>query len=398
MVFDGLRVLDLASFAAGPASAMILADFGADVIKIEPPGGDPNREVYRLPNLPECANNYAWAMSARNKRSLVLNLKISEGGDLLKRLIATADVLVTNYPPSVRDRLGLAYEAVAAFNPRLIYASLTAHGEVGPEADKPGFDATTYWARSGMADLVRPSPDSPPASLAPAAGDYATAGMLYAAIVTALYRRERTGKGCMVSTSLLANGAWANCTSLQGALSGGQVVNRLPRHTPRNALTNYYCCRDGRWLILSMINEAKMWPRLASFLGIDPAIVAARFGDVPMRRQNAQELVIELDQIFGQRDSMEWKTLLEGAGLTASVVVTTTDAARDKQMLACGAFVAGDGVGGSGLTVDSPFWLSDERKAAPRSAPELGQHTMEILSEFGTTAEIERWRDVGAVI
>jgi crotonobetainyl-CoA:carnitine CoA-transferase CaiB-like acyl-CoA transferase len=217
--------------------------------------------------------------------------------------------------------------------------------------------------------------------------------MLYAAIVTALYRRERTGQGAMVHTSLLANGAWGNCTSLQGALSGGTVFNRLPRETPRNALTNCYRCSDGRWLILSMINEEEMWPKLAGFLK-----VSEQFADTAVRRKNAVRLVEELDAIFLLRDSADWKTALEEAGLTASVVATTADAASDRQMSECGVFVRAPHVGGSGLTIDSPFWISGEPKLAPRPAPALGQHTNEIIAELGMPSELDGKRAARTIV
>src|SRR5215831_8609094 len=208
-VFSGLRVLDLASFIAGPAATTVLSDFGAEVIKVEPPGiGDPYRYLYCTPPNPSVKENYAWQLTNRNKRSLALDLKNPQGREVLERLVRWADVLVTNFPPRVKKGLQLTYEEVAPLNARLIYADITGYGELGPEADKPGFDITAYWARSGLMQFTRDSA-SAPAIPVPGIGDHATAITLYAAIVTGLFRRERTGKGCNVSTSLIANGAWA---------------------------------------------------------------------------------------------------------------------------------------------------------------------------------------------
>lgn len=397
-VFEGLKVLDVASFIAAPMAAAVLSDFGAEVIKIEPPGeGDGYRRVFRLPNLPECEHNYAWSLVARNKRALALDLKHGDARQVLHRLVAACDVLITNYPPAVRARLGLDYETLRRVQPRLIYASLTGHGESGPEVDKPGFDATTYWARSGLADLVRPSPDSPPANVGNGMGDHQTAMVLYAAIVTALYRRERTGEGAMVSTSLLANGAWANAVQIQASMCGGEVTYRQPRTRPRNALTNYYLCRDGRWFILSLLSEEKQWPIFATLIEAQELLGDVRFATVAERRANAELLVPELDRVFMQRDSADWQARFNSSGLTAAVIARTADVVQDPQMRECHAFVPADGVPG-GWTVDSPFQVSGEEKARPGPAPGVGQHSAEILADHAfTSEEIDSLRNTGAI-
>lgn len=174
-IFRGLRVIDCGSFIAGPASATIMSDFGADVIKVEPPkGGDPQRNLYKHPELPRSETNYGWMLDSRNKRSLALDLRNPEGAAVLKRLVATADVFITNFPAHVRAKLGITKDDLTLLNDRLIYASMTAYGESGPEADKPGFDSTAWWARSGLMDIVRPDAESPVARLSPAAGDHVT--------------------------------------------------------------------------------------------------------------------------------------------------------------------------------------------------------------------------------
>src|SRR6201981_598847 len=210
-IFEGLKVLDCASFIAAPAAAPVLSDFGADVVKIEPPGaGDPYTNLQNLPGYPRSEHNFAWLLEARNKKSLALDLSKAEGQAVLHRLAADADVFITNYPPAVRERLGLTHAKLAPLNERLIYASFTGYGEKGEEANKPGFDSNAYWARSGLMDLVRADEDTTPARSIAGLGDHPCALAFYSAIVTALYRRERTGKGGHVSTNLMANGIWAN--------------------------------------------------------------------------------------------------------------------------------------------------------------------------------------------
>ncbi len=207
-IFSGVKVVDLASFIAGPGAAVILSDFGADVIKVEPPTGDLWRIGYKVPPQPRAKDNYPWHLNNRNKRGLALDLKSSDAEKILERLVKWADVLIVNTPHPARKKLKLMYEDVAQWNPRLIYADLTGYGDKGPDADLPGFDITSYWARSGLLSLTRDA-GAPPTLPVSGSGDHATAVGLFSAIVMGLYRRERTGKGSYVTTSLLAEGVWA---------------------------------------------------------------------------------------------------------------------------------------------------------------------------------------------
>jgi crotonobetainyl-CoA:carnitine CoA-transferase CaiB-like acyl-CoA transferase len=387
-IFSGLKVLDIASFIAAPAAATILSDFGADVIKIEPPGaGDPYRALANGPGLPQAADNYCWTLDARNKRSLVLDLKTPEGQQVLHRLVAAADVLITNFPLQVRDRLGLAYEQLVHINPRLIYTSFTAYGETGPEANTSGFDSTAWWARSGLMSEVLPDSDSSPARSVPGMGDHPTAMALYAAIVTALYRRERTGQGALVGSSLLANGAWSNSVMIQAALGGAEFPKRPVRTQSLNALRNHYLCRDGRWFMLSLVQEDKHFGRFVAKLGHPELNDDPRFATTPARHDNAAALTAALDAAFAERDSADWVRRLGGEGFTISQVARHADAATDPQMLAIGAVVPMADPAGGKYTVDSPFWVRGETKVAPRPAPALGQHTEEVLREYGFTPD-----------
>ena len=210
---------------------------------------------------------------------------------------------------------------------------------------------------------------------------------LFAAIVTGLYRRERTGAGCQVSTSLLANGAWANAMAIQGMLVGGELVYRQPRTQPRNALTNFYRCRDGRWFIMSLVTEERDWEAFLRVVGRPEWAADARFAQVRERRQNAKVLAGLLDEIFAQQDSAEWTKRFDAEGLTVGVVARSGDAVHDEQMRACGALVPGEGIPGTGLTVSTPFEVEGEAKSRPTHAPALGEHTDEVLREAGYTAQ-----------
>src|ERR1700722_17534285 len=315
-IFAGLKVLDCASFIAAPAAATVLSDFGAKVIKIEPPGsGDPYRNLPNLPGYPISPHNFAWLLESRNKRSLALDLARAEGREVLYRLGREADVFITNFPPSVRKRLGITYEDIKPLNARLIYASFTGYGEKGAEADKPGFDSNAYWARSGLMDLVRADENTTPARSTPGMGDHPCAMSFYGAIVTALYKRERTGEGSHVSSNLMANGVWAAGTLAQAKLCGATFQERRPRERALNAVVNHYRWQDGRWLILSLLNEERQWPTLARCLGCEDLVTDPRFATRPDRHARSLELIKIFDEIFATKDLADWRKILDGNGL-----------------------------------------------------------------------------------
>jgi crotonobetainyl-CoA:carnitine CoA-transferase CaiB-like acyl-CoA transferase len=396
-IFEGLKVLDCASFIAAPAAATVLSDFGAQVIKIEPPGsGDPYRNLPNLPGYPHSEHNFAWLLEARNKRSLALDLSKPEGQAVLHRLAAEADVFITNFPPAVRGRLGIAYAELAPLNERLIYASFTGYGEKGEEANKPGFDSNAYWARSGLMDLVRADTTTTPARSVAGMGDHPCAMALYGAIVTALYKRERTGKGSHVASNLMANGVWANGVMAQAKLCGAKFSERRPREHALNAVTNHYKCRDGRWIILSLLNEDRQWPALARCLGREDLISDARFASKTERHARSLELIKLFDEIFATRDLAEWRQRLDGNGLVFGVVGILDDIPTDRQMIDNDVLVPFEG--DSMLTVNSPIWVDGSAKTAPRRPPNVGEHSDEVLREAGyDEAAIRQLRNLGAV-
>jgi crotonobetainyl-CoA:carnitine CoA-transferase CaiB-like acyl-CoA transferase len=396
-IFEGLKVLDCASFIAAPAAATVLSDFGADVIKIEPPGaGDPYRNLPNLPGYPHSEHNFAWLLEARNKKSLALDLSRPEGQAVLHKLAAQADVFITNYPPQVRARLGITHEHLAPHNERLIYASFTGYGEKGEEANKPGFDSNAYWARSGLMDLVRATEDTTPARSVAGMGDHPCAMAFYGAIVTALYKRERTGKGSHVSSNLMANGIWAASVLAQAKLCGAKFERRRPREEALNAVTNHYQCKDGRWLILSLLNEDRQWPTLAKCLGREDLITDARFATKKDRHARSTELVKIFDQVFATKDLAEWRKILDGNGLVFGVVGILDDIPDDKQMIDNEVLVPFEN--DTMLTINSPIWVDGSKKVPPRKPPGIGEHSDEILRNVGyDEAAIQKLRASGAV-
>src|SRR5579864_9451999 len=394
LVFDGLKVIDCASFIAGPAAATVMSDFGATVIKIEPPGaGDPYRR--RAVPVPERPLNPGFILDARNKRSLALDLRAEAGRAVLYRLVGEADVFITNYPPPVRQRLKITYDDLAPLNERLIYASFTGYGETGPEANKPGFDATAWWARTGLMHLVRAGEAATPARLLPGMGDHPSAMGTYGAIVTALYQRERTGRGNYVSSSLLANGLWANGCSVQAALCGDTVVPQPARAASLNALRVHYQCRDGRWLLLSIASDEWRWEKLKACFNARE-LEDERFATNAARDRHARELVAILDGLFARKDLREWRRILDAAGIIFGIVAETGEIAEDEQVLAAGHLVPF--ADADFMTVNSPIEIRGQEKVRPRRAPEVGEHSAEVLRGAGyNEPEIAALRAAGII-
>ncbi len=394
-IFEGLRVIDCASYIAGPAAATVMSDFGAEVIKIEPPGlGDPYRSIaLRPPGAPMSPN---WLMDGRNKKSLAIDLASDPGRQVLRRLVAGADVFITNYPPPVRRKLRIQLDDLAPLNDRLIYVSFTGYGETGPEADKPGFDVTAWWARSGLMDLVRSGPDAIPARSLSGMGDHPSSMAVYGAIVTALYQREKTGRGTHVGSSLLANGLWANANSVQQQLCGEPVAIQPSRHQAPRPTGNHYQCRDGHWIILSIVPTEDRWRRFSQLVGDGVLAGDPRYATHADREANAEAMTAQIDAIFAQKDYAEWQTLLEANGLIFGIVARIEDVARDPQAIASGALVAFEGE--ELMTVSSPFWLAGQQKVTPKRAPAVGQHNEAVLTELGYTgADIAALRAAGVI-
>src|SRR6201984_3054276 len=295
-IFSGLKVVDLASFIAGPSAAVILSDFGADVIKVEPPKGDLWRIANHLPPQPVAADAYPWHLANRNKRGMALDLKSPSAQQVLEKLVKWADVLIVNTPHTARARLKLEYQAVVRWNPRLIYADITGFGDKGPDADLPGFDITSYWARSGLISMTRDA-GAPPTWPVAGSGDNATAVGLYSAIGTALYRRRGTGKGSYVTTSLLAEGVWSASVFIQAALCEASFFGLHDRTHPANAALNVYKASDGTWVVLIVTpDKLAIVPKA---IGREDLLTDQRFSDPANLMKNMPALTAILDELFG---------------------------------------------------------------------------------------------------
>ncbi len=397
LLLEDIRVVEVATFVFAPAAGTVLSDFGAEVIHVESPGsGDPYRNLTRLRPLPECTENYCWILDSRNKKSLVLDLKTDAGREVLVDLIGTADVFITNYHPSVIDDLGITYAALSTENPRLVYAHATGYGEVGDEAEKPGYDATAWWARSGLMDAVRPAGGE--LALATAGmGDHPSALSLVAGIALALYARERTGKGTKISSSLLANGAWANSILIQAALCGATTYVPPTQVDTPNAMVNHYRGSDGRSFYLVLIKETAEFTQFCAAIGRPDLARDPRFEALAARRTNAAALTSLLSARFAQQTCEQWRALLDAHGITFGIIATTDEVAADEQMRRIGAFVDVAERPGTQV-VNSPFELRDFPKRPPQPPPELGEHSAAILRDLGYDDEhVERLRANGII-
>jgi formyl-CoA transferase len=395
-VFSGLKVVDFASFVAAPGAAVILSDFGADVIKVEPPSGDPWRHGHKIAPQPEADEPYQFHLANRNKRSITLDLKSPSAHQVLQQLVAWADVFIVNTPHPARKKLKLEYDDVVRWNPRLIYADLTGFGEKGPDADLPGFDLTSYWARSGLLSMTRDA-GAPPTWPVGGSGDNATAVGIYSAIVTALYRRERTGKGAYVTTSLLAEGVWSASVSIQAALSGAKFYGLHDRKHPANAALNVYRASDGTWFVLIVAPDRLA--AVAKAIGRPDLPTDPRFSDPAKLTANMPQLTAILDEVFVAQPMAHWQAVFSSVHVTFGAVRGPQEVIEDPQLRANEIIVPLEGAGGKlTSTISSPIQLHGVTKVPARRGPDLGEHSEEILRDLGFDAKgIEDLRASGAV-
>ena len=365
-----------------PSAAAMLADFGADVVKVEPLDGDQNRHLHELPGMPTSEIPYSFLVDNRGKRGIAVDLKTAEGRAVLDRLLARADVFMTNYRPAALARLRLRYEDLAPAHPRLVYASASGFGDTGPEADKPAYDTVVYWSRSGIEGTMFPV-DGWLGPIPAGAGDHPSGTALFGAVMLALFTRERTGRGTRVSTSLLANGVWANATTLQAQLSGAVFHGKRRREEAESFGAVYYRTRDRRVLKFALVNPEKDWPRFCRAVGHPEWPGDARFTTPGARRAHAQEMIALLDASFAEADADEWRKRFETHDVPFALLPTYPEIAADPQIEAEGMFrTLEHPTRGPLKVVDNPIHVAEGAKVPMRPAPEIGTHTREVLAEL----------------
>jgi formyl-CoA transferase len=379
-ILSGLRVIDCGTYIAGPAAATILSDFGADVIKIErPPYGDPYRYLPQVAGMPLSEVSYTWILDARNKKSVALDLCDAEARGALLKLVESADIFITNYQPQLQRKFELEYKHLEVLNPKLIYASITGYGENGADAEKPGYDATAYWARSGLMYSMH-NGDAEPVQSPAGLGDHPTSVALFASIMLALYQRQITGRGTKVATSLAANGVWSNSCAVQAALCGAEFLPKWTRKEAINPFVNHYLTSDGRRVFFCLLEPVRDWPNLCAALAWPHLLEDPRFNSAQARRVNNVELIALMDGAIVKHDLAHWTGVFKEHDLVWGPVPSSVEVAADPQLMANGIFAE---ITPDLKTVMNPINVQGAPKVAPRMAPEVGQHTREVLSGAG---------------
>jgi len=339
-----------------------------------------------------------WETDARNKRDLGLNLKSEDGRNILVDLIKQSDVYVTNQPFPLRRALRLEYEDVKAIKPNIIFASLSAYGEQGPEKDKEGFDLVAYWARSGLMDLVRDR-DGRPAIAIPGMGDHPTAVSLYASIVTALLHREKTGEGSMVHTSLLANGVWSAACIASAGFAGGSYESYRETRQQRNFAGSIYQCADERWIQLTMVRSEEELVRFFAVLGMPELFADERFSTPEALALHLEELTRITEAELIKQTSEEWIRVCSEAGLNL-VRIGTIEELMNDEMVHINKMVEAPKDPNSTVPyiINHPINVDAIHKVGATRAPELGEHTDDILAEMGLAPkQISELREKGVI-
>lgn len=378
---QGIRVVELGVWVAGPAAGGILADWGADVVKIEPPTGDPARLFGRMLGV-EGDVSPPFEMDNRGKRSIVLDMTLEKDRTTARELIDAADVFLTNVRPGALARMALDFATVAAHNPRLVYGLITGYGESGPDADRAAYDVAAFWARAGLAHLLTRPGQTPPFQRG-GMGDHAAGMTLAAAICAALVARGRTGEGQMVSTSLYRQGAYTVSFDLNTFLLTGNSIAIGQRETMGNPCMNNYAAGDGRRFWIVGLEAARHWPPLCRAVGRPEWLTDPRYDTPRSRAVNAVELIAELDEIFASKPLAEWaKIFAAEPDFFWSPINSLEDVVADEQFHAAGGVVYVPDDEGAAPMVASPADFS-HTPWEPRSvAPRLGEHTEEIVAEL----------------
>lgn len=383
---DGIRVLEVASWTYVPSAGAVLAEWGADVIKIEhPDSGDPQRGLVNSGLVPSGPGgvNHMIELPNRGKRSVAVDLRSPEGREVLLEIAANSDVFLTSFLPQVRRSLRIELEDIRAVNPDIIYVRGSGQGQRGAEAEKGGFDGCSFWYRA-VSDIVTPDGEYPAPPPGPAFGDLLGGMTIAGGICAALFHRQRTGEALVVDNSLLSTAMWATGASILAAGLFG--ISRLPRGDRTagpNPLVNTYRTGDDRYLSLMMLQGDRYWPELVKAVGRPELVDDPRFADGASRYQNRRECVAVLDEIFASRPLAEWRQVLAGVEGVWAPVQTSGELVEDPQVLANGYTTEVTHSGGTRFRmVPSPLQF-DEEPGVLRPAPEHGEHTDEVLLELG---------------
>ncbi|MGC6500837.1 MAG: CaiB/BaiF CoA transferase family protein [Henriciella sp.] len=398
-MLEGIRVIEHATYMAAPGAGSILSDWGAEVIKIEPPGGDPIRKFFATIGT-DIQDNPVFDFDNRGKRSIILDTSTPDGQAVLRALAGDAHVFLTNVRPGGLNRAGLDYESLSVDNPKLVYCSLTGFGLEGPDADKPGFDVASFWSRAGVAAITIPK-GGDPFPIRTAFGDHTTSMAAAAGICAALVQAERTGKGQLVEASLLRAALFALGSDFAIQLFFGRIGSTKSRHEQIQPLMNFFKTRDEAWFCIVSRQGDVDWAPICRAAGLENLIDDPRFTTAKARRKHSAELVDLLDAAFAQFTKAEVTQRLDQNTLAWAPVQTLAEVAADPQVMAAGAITQVPSASGDGTTFKSPaspvrFPGADDGPKGP--SPRAGQHSREILRDLGYTPDkIDLLFDKGVV-
>ncbi|MEM8615781.1 MAG: CaiB/BaiF CoA-transferase family protein [Pseudomonadota bacterium] len=383
-MLDGIRVIEHATYMAAPGAGGILSDWGADVIKIEPPGGDPIRKFFSTIGT-DIQDNPVFDFDNRGKRSIVLDTRTEEGQKVLRDLAGGADVFLTNVRPGGLERSGLDYESLTEVNRKLVYCTLTGYGLEGPDADKPGFDVASFWSRAGVANLTIPKGQDPFA-LRTAFGDHTTSMAAAAGICAALVKAQRTGEGQLVEASLLRAALFAMGSDFAIQLFFNRIGSTKSRHETIQPLMNFFKTSDGAWLCIVSRQGSVDWAPICRASGRDDLIDDERFTSAKGRRAHAAALVDLLDEGFARYTKTQMAERLDAESIAWAPVQTLAEVAADPQVNAAGAITQVPSASGDGSTFASPgspirFPGSHDGPKGP--SPRMGEHSRSVLETLG---------------
>ena len=382
---SGIRVVEVANYVAAPSTGVLLRDLGADVIKVEPPGGEVMRGV-RAASAETTGPNILFEQENRGKRSMVVGLDRPGGVELLHDVLRGADVLLTNLIEPRLRKYRLLPADVHAVNPKLIHASLTGYGIRGPESGRPAFDFAAFWARSGIMSVVG-HPDTPPVLSRIAQGDHTTGVFAVAAILAALRLRDQTGEGQVVEVSLQQAGVYTIATDIVRALQERRQPPKMDRTAPSNPLFNTYQAADGQWLMLVHMTPDPYWAPFCRAIGIPEWAEDERFQTMASRARFGAFLGDAAQQRIGSEPFAYWQRVFDEHGLIWAPAVDLPGVVDDPQLRAIGAFQPIPHPAGSFEAVGVPFSIWDADVGIRGASPELGEHTADILAEAGINPE-----------
>jgi crotonobetainyl-CoA:carnitine CoA-transferase CaiB-like acyl-CoA transferase len=400
-VLEGVRVLEVAAWTFVPAAGAVLAEWGAEVIKVEPrEGGDPQRGLVTMGLVPEAAGgiNYMMEMPNRGKKSIGIDLTTPGGREVVIELAKTCDVFLTSYLPSRRARFGIDVNDIRDANPDIIYVRGSGYGPAGPDADRPGYDGVSFWSRGGIAEAL--SPDGvEPIQQSPAFGDLLGGMTIAGGIAAALYKRKAVGVTSVIDVSLLGLAAYALTPRVTASkLYGDAPLPTFGHSDAPNPLVANYRTKDNRYITLMMLQSDRFFPEVLELIGRPELLRDSRFASARSRFDNRVELISILDDVFAQRTVEEWRKVLEPLSGAWSVLQAAAELCDDSAVIANGYIPTVTAMSGAPYQLPTNPVQFDEQQVVPTGAPEHGQHTEEVLLDIMEWDKIEKYKQDGAVL